>query len=109
MKKLSIILSNDGLTSTDINIGSVNLNVNGILLQFDVNTFNPTVKNGFINFTLYIDTELFHGTTEELVNSTLFYDVSGSVWIEDSPYDIEYISLAVKENGSTSLFPLTIN
>ena len=116
MKKISIILSNDGLTyteinklATDINIGLVSLNVHGVLLQLEVSTFNPMVEKGFISFPLYIDTELSPSTTEELVNSTSFYDVSGSVWIEDSPYDVEYVSLVIKENGSTSLFPLTIN
>ena len=116
-KKLSLVIGNDGLTSaevnklaTDINMGSVSLDVHGVLLQFDVNTFDPTIENGFISFPLYIDTELFPSTTEELVNSTSFYDVSGSVWIEDSPYDVEHISLVVVDNSSshTASFPLKL-
>ena len=120
MKKLSLIIGNDGLTNaelnklaTDVNLGSVTLYIDDdTVIRLDVSTFNPSVDNGFITFLLYVNTDLefVEGTTEDLIREATFLKVSGYLWVEDSPYEIEKCSLSVvdSETKHTSMFDLEI-
>ena len=120
MKKLSLIIGNDGLTNTelnklatDVNLGSVTLYIDDdTVVRLDVSTFNPSVDNGFITFPLYVNPnlEFKEGITEELIREATFSKVSGYLWLEDSPYEIEKCSLCVvdSETKHTSMFNLEI-
>ena len=120
MKKLSLVIGNDSLTNaelnklaTDVNLGSVTLYVDdGTVIRLDVNTFNPSIDNEFITFPLYVNPnlEFKEGITEELIREAMFSKVSGYLWLEDSPYEIEKCSLCVvdSETKHTSMFDLEI-
>lgn len=115
-KHLSVFLGNDGLTreeietlAQEINLGSVMLDVHGVKIQLDSST--PQIENGGIRVDLYVDEDLFPTTTKDLVDSTQFYDVTGGIWLEETPYEIEHSTLFVKDlnNSHTASFPIKIS
>ena len=119
MKKLTLFIGNDGLTNeelnklaTDVNLGSVTLYIDDAVIRLDVSTFNPSIEDRFITFPLYVNPkmEIMEGITEEIIREVMFSKVSGYLWVEDSPYEIEKCSLCVvdSETKHTSMFDLEI-
>lgn len=117
-KNLTLFLGNKSLTEDElqeivdeINIGSVTLNVHGVKMNLETSTFSPKIDEWGVNFNLYIDEELFPETTPSLIDETLFFDVTGSVRIEELPHDIEVCTLFVKDltKSNTASFKLKLD